>query len=77
MKQCRIRQVSKGIATNAGLYMPLQIPSFPWMNVSMDFVLGLPHIQRGYDSIFIMVGFLKIAHFIPCKKTSNAVIVAQ
>jgi hypothetical protein len=54
----------------ARLLQPLKIPEWKWEEIRMDFIVGLPHTQAGYDSIWVIVDRLtKVAHFILVKKT--------
>jgi hypothetical protein len=54
----------------AGLLQPLKIPEWKWEEMSMDFIVGLPKTQSGYDSIWVIVDRLsKVVHFIPVKTT--------
>lgn len=77
VERCATCQKAKGHFTK-GLYTPLPVPDAPWESVSMDFIVGLPRTQRGRDSIMVVVDrFSKMAHFIACNKTDDAVKVAE
>ena len=34
----------------AGLLQPLRVPEWKWEEIGMDFIVGLPRTQSGYDS---------------------------
>jgi hypothetical protein len=61
-----------------GLLQPLKIPQWKWEEISMDFIVGLPIMQSGYDSIWVIVDrFSKVAHFIPIKSTYKGAKLAE
>jgi hypothetical protein len=39
----------------AGLLQPLQVPEWKLEEIVMDFIMGLPRTQSGYDSIWVIV----------------------
>ena len=75
---CLVCQVAKGQAQNTGLYTLLPVPKDSWEDLSMNFVLGLPRTQkRVIPSSLWFYQFFKMAHFVLCLKTFDALYVAK
>ncbi|WVZ80502.1 hypothetical protein U9M48_027972 [Paspalum notatum var. saurae] len=61
-----------------GLLQPLKILEWKWKEISMDFIVGLPRTQKGYNSIWVVVDRLtKVAHFIPVNTTYSGARLAE
>ncbi|WVZ80040.1 hypothetical protein U9M48_027555 [Paspalum notatum var. saurae] len=59
------------------MLQPLALPAWKWEDIHMDFIVGLPRTQKGYDSIWVIIDRLtKSAHFIPVKTTYTAATYA-
>ncbi|WVZ64062.1 hypothetical protein U9M48_013632 [Paspalum notatum var. saurae] len=69
VSKCDVCQRVKADHLNlAGTLQPLALPAWKWEDVHMDFNVGLPCTQKGYDSIWVIIDRLtKFAHFIPVK----------
>ncbi|WVZ84812.1 LOW QUALITY PROTEIN: hypothetical protein U9M48_031799 [Paspalum notatum var. saurae] len=62
----------------AGLLQPLKVPEWKWEEITMDFIVGLPRTQKGYNSIWVVVDRLtKVAHFIPVNTTYTGARLAE
>ncbi|GJS91684.1 reverse transcriptase domain-containing protein [Tanacetum coccineum] len=78
LERFRTCHIAKTHSSNAGLYTPLSVLVALWEDVSLDFVLALPHTQRAKDSVMLVVDrFSKMAHFVPCSKMFDASQVAR
>jgi hypothetical protein len=63
---------------SVGLLHPLKVPKWKWEKIGMDFIVGLPRTQKGYDSIWVIIDRLtKVAHFIPVKTTYKGSQLAE
>jgi transposase InsO family protein len=62
----------------AGLLQPLKILEWKWEEIGMNFIVGSPCTQVGYDSIWVIVDHLtKVAHFTPMKTTYSSVKLVE
>ncbi|KAD6118682.1 hypothetical protein E3N88_09953 [Mikania micrantha] len=78
VRRCLPCHAAKGHLLPHGKYLPLPVPTAPWEDVSLDFIVGLPRTQRQKDSIMVVVDrFSKMAHFVSCHTTYDAVQIAN
>jgi hypothetical protein len=62
----------------AGLLQSLQVLKWKWEEIAMDFIMGLPRTQSGYDSIWVIVDRLtKVFYLIPIKTTYFGLQLAE
>ncbi|GJX53941.1 putative reverse transcriptase domain-containing protein [Tanacetum coccineum] len=56
----------------SGLLVQAEIPQWKWDNITMDFVMNLPKLSQGYDTIWVIVDRLtKSAIFVPIRETDH------
>ncbi|WVZ80470.1 hypothetical protein U9M48_027941 [Paspalum notatum var. saurae] len=62
----------------AGLLQSLKVPEWKWEEITMDFIVGLPRTQKGYNSIWVVIDrLIKVAHFIPVNTTYSGAKLAE
>jgi len=72
------QQVKADHRKTVGLLQPLEVPTWKWEQISMDFIDGLPRTRKGNESIWVIVDRLtKSAHFISVKATRTASSLAE
>src|SRR5437870_10443599 len=79
ISECDIcQQVKADHLKSAGQLQPLAISSWKWEDIHMDFIVGLPRTQKGFDSIWVIVDRLtKTAHFLPVNTIYRAKTYAE
>ena len=74
VKKCLVcQQVKAEHQRPMGLLQPLEIPEWKWEDIAMDFVVGLPVVAGGFDSVWVIIDRLtKSAHFLLVKTRYGA-----
>jgi len=61
-----------------GLYPPPLVPSRPWDDINIDFLMALLRTPRGKDVIIVVVNrFSKMNHFIAYHKSDDATYIVD
>lgn len=67
VQPCAVCQQNKSEQLHpAGLLQPLEVPSHVWSNISMDFVEGLPKVNRKYVILTVVDCFSSTRTLFPC-----------
>ena len=80
-RNCHVCKRAKAARdTYHGLLQPLPVPERPWVDVTMDFVVGLPKCHaygQVYDAILMVIDWLsKERHYIPCSEENEGTSAA-
>ena len=76
---CGVCQEEKSVhRLPAGLLEPLTLPEQKWADISMDFIMGLPKSEEGYDGILTVVDrATKMVHLVAVNQTITAAETAH
>ncbi|KAJ4717010.1 Retrotransposon protein, putative, Ty3-gypsy subclass [Melia azedarach] len=56
VEQClTCQQIKAEHQRPSGLLKPLLVPEWKWKRIAMDFVVGLPKTQKGYNAVWVIV----------------------
>ena len=73
VKSCDVCLRVKGGQLKTGLLQNLPVPSQPWADISMDFIMDLPRTDTGHDAIYVFVDRLtKCVHLVPSSSAIDA-----
>nr|GEX13745.1 reverse transcriptase domain-containing protein [Tanacetum cinerariifolium] len=62
----------------SGVMVQLEIPTWKWEKITMDFVSKLPKTSSGHDTTWVIIDRLtKSAHFIPTRATDSMEILTR
>ncbi|RDY09723.1 hypothetical protein CR513_05874, partial [Mucuna pruriens] len=57
-ERCLTCKLANSKVSLHGLYTTFLIPTTPWINISMDFVLGLPRLKGGRNYFFLFLWWI-------------------
>ena len=67
--KCLVCKKVKSKVKPHGLYTPLPIPEHPWIDISMDFVFGLPYPREERTQfLWWLIGFLRWLILYPARR---------
>jgi len=67
------QQVEVELQKSRGMTQEINIPTWKWVVINIDFIMGLPRTHRQHDSIWVIVDRVtKSSYFLAVKTTDSA-----
>ena len=72
-KRPNCHQVKVEHQKSGGMTQEIDIPTWKWDVINMDFIIGLPRTHKHHDSIWVILDMMaKSSHFLAVKTTDSA-----